>query len=56
MNWAYLCQVSYQIGEYEMSLSAFQILWKLFVIKPIEPERETIIVQNKPDYEVTFHQ
>ncbi|RNA15266.1 cilia- and flagella-associated 54, partial [Brachionus plicatilis] len=55
MNWAYLCQVSYQIGDYEMSLSAFKILWNLFVIKPIEPAKETVIIQNQPDYEVSFH-
>lgn len=56
MNWAYLCQVSYKIGDFEMSLSAFNILWNLFVIKHIEPLKEINLIQNQTDYEVSFHQ
>ncbi|CAF0930684.1 unnamed protein product [Brachionus calyciflorus] len=56
MNWAYLCQVSYQIGDFEMALNAFNTLWNRFVIKPYEPERETILIQNESDYDVSFHQ
>lgn len=56
MNWAYLCQVCYQIGEYNLALTAFEVLWKHFIIKPIEPEKETIVCKNEVDYEVAFHQ
>lgn len=56
MSWAYLCQVSYKIGDFEMSLLAFDKLWNLFVIKPTEPLKDINLIQNKSDYEVSFHQ
>jgi hypothetical protein len=56
MTYTYLCQVCYQINEYNLALKAFDVLWNHFIIKPVKPETETYISQNEVDYEITFHQ
>ena len=56
MNWAFLCQVCYQINEYNIALTAFEMLWKHFIIEQVTPESETIIYKNQVDFEVSFHQ
>lgn len=56
MNWAFLCQVCYQINEYSLAFIAFEKLWNHFIIKQVKPESETVISKNEVDLEVTFHQ
>ncbi len=56
MNWAFLCQASYQIGENELAASAFEKLWSHFIIKQVKPVTETCITRNEVDLELTFHQ
>ncbi len=56
MNWAYLCQASYQIDNYTISKIAFDVLWQYFIFKPAEIPKDTIIQQNEIDYRLTFHQ
>ena len=56
MNWAFLCQVCYQINEHELAIVSFEKLWNHFIIKQVKPESETVIYKNEVDLEVTFHQ
>ncbi len=56
MNWAFICQVSYQINEYNLAKVAFDKLWKNFIIEQVKPESETVILKNEVDFEVSFHQ
>jgi len=56
MNWAFVCQVGYQIGEAEVAMSAFEKLWGHFIVKQARPVKETCVTKNEVDLEVTFHQ
>lgn len=50
MNWAYLCQVSYQIGVFNIAKIAFNILWDNFVLRKIDEQNDTIKISNETSY------
>ena len=56
MSWSYLCQACYQIGEFNMAITAFEVLWNQFIIQVHKTEKETIVLRNDVDFRVTFHQ
>lgn len=54
--WSLLCQVCYQIGNYDLSITSCEKLSKYFVIQPNESEPEKKIVRNEPTFTIKFYQ
>ena len=48
-------QVGYQVGCYDISKEACDVLWNHFVAKPPPPEGDTYITSAKKDFTLTLH-
>ncbi|XP_064633928.1 cilia- and flagella-associated protein 54-like isoform X3 [Lineus longissimus] len=55
MTWAYLSQVAYQVGCYDIALEACSVLWSHFVATPPPPSGVTYTEKNKKDFVLSLH-
>jgi len=54
--WSLLCQTAYQIGEYSLSVTAYENLSKYYMIDFVEPQPESVILKNQSDFKINFYQ
>ncbi|XP_064604908.1 cilia- and flagella-associated protein 54-like isoform X2 [Liolophura sinensis] len=55
MTWAFLSQVAYQVGCYNISQQACKVLWDHFVAPPPAPEGDTYVTRVQKDYRLTLY-
>lgn len=53
-TWAFLSQISYQIGCYEISKRACDVLWDHFIADTPPPEGRTYTSSNDTDFKLTL--
>ncbi|XP_053377953.1 cilia- and flagella-associated protein 54-like isoform X4 [Mercenaria mercenaria] len=53
-TWAFLSQISYQIGCYEISRRACDVLWDHFIAEAPPPEGRTYTSSNERDFKLTL--
>ncbi|KAK7102964.1 hypothetical protein V1264_021114 [Littorina saxatilis] len=54
MTWAFLSQISYQVGHYPTAKEASEVLWDHFLAEPPPPEGVTFITEAKRDFKLTL--
>ncbi|VDH93978.1 Hypothetical predicted protein, partial [Mytilus galloprovincialis] len=47
MTWAFLSQIAYQVGCYDIAKQACNVLWDHFIAEPPEPQRVTYNTQSE---------
>lgn len=53
-TWAFLSQISYQVGHYSSAKRACEVLWDHFVALPPPPKGTTVISEAKRDFRLTL--
>ncbi|GFO44544.1 hypothetical protein PoB_007104900 [Plakobranchus ocellatus] len=54
MTWAFISQMAYQVGCYDIADQACSVLWDHFVVKPQPPASSTYITEAKKDFKLTL--
>ncbi|CAL1546460.1 unnamed protein product [Lymnaea stagnalis] len=52
--WAYVCQLAYQVGCYNIAKQGCSVLWDYFVLKPQPPVSATYVTEAKNDFKLTI--
>ncbi|KAK6177089.1 hypothetical protein SNE40_015265 [Patella caerulea] len=55
MTWAFLVQISYQVGFYDVTRQAFDVLWDYFIMEKPEPTGVTYVTPDKNDFKLTLN-
>ncbi|ESO99723.1 hypothetical protein LOTGIDRAFT_238728 [Lottia gigantea] len=55
MTYAFLAQISYQVGYYDVTRQAFDVLWEHFIMEKPAPCGVTHITPVKKDFKLTLH-
>ncbi|KAK3792964.1 hypothetical protein RRG08_060658 [Elysia crispata] len=54
MTWAFISQMAYQVGCYDIADQACNVLWDHFVVRPQVPASSTYITEAKKDFKLTL--
>ncbi|CAC5396096.1 unnamed protein product [Mytilus coruscus] len=54
MTWAFLSQIAYQVGCYDIAKQACNVLWDHFIAEPPEPQRVTYNTQSEGAFAIAL--
>ncbi|RUS83830.1 hypothetical protein EGW08_008411 [Elysia chlorotica] len=54
MTWAFISQMAYQVGCYDIADQASGVLWDHFVVRPQAPASSTYVTEAKRDFKLTL--